>query len=153
MGYFKGKSRHQCSSLNQCNFITTWSLFVKFWQHKARLSLFLLHFSLSVNLEQLWHFEIVLEQSSWHVTNRSLIIKGYLYDGTLKPCISMMRGRIDLRFVLKWRSEVVLSFPNFLEASGNSPELWDKVNYPLSLIHIWRCRRYAVCRSRWSPYH
>ena len=26
--------------------------------------------------------------------------------------------------------------------------------YPdLSLIHIWRCRRYAVCRSRWSPYH
>ena len=23
----------------------------------------------------------------------------------------------------------------------------------LSLIHILRCRRYAVCRSRWSPYH
>ena len=29
-----------------------------------------------------------------------------------------------------------------------------KLGYPaLSLIHIWRCRRYAVCRSRWSPYH
>eukprot|EP00826_Nyctotherus_ovalis_P016884 TRINITY_DN14924_c0_g2_i2.p1 TRINITY_DN14924_c0_g2~~TRINITY_DN14924_c0_g2_i2.p1 ORF type:complete len:108 (+),score=26.47 TRINITY_DN14924_c0_g2_i2:53-376(+) len=27
-----------------------------------------------------------------------------------------------------------------------------KANY-LSLIHICRCRRYAVCRSRWSPYH
>ena len=25
--------------------------------------------------------------------------------------------------------------------------------FHLSLIHIWRCRRYAVCRSRWSPYH
>eukprot|EP00826_Nyctotherus_ovalis_P050612 TRINITY_DN6228_c0_g1_i15.p1 TRINITY_DN6228_c0_g1~~TRINITY_DN6228_c0_g1_i15.p1 ORF type:complete len:198 (+),score=14.63 TRINITY_DN6228_c0_g1_i15:5-598(+) len=25
--------------------------------------------------------------------------------------------------------------------------------FPLSLIHICRCRRYAVCRSRWSPYH
>ena len=25
--------------------------------------------------------------------------------------------------------------------------------YHLSLIHICRCRRYAVCRSRWSPYH
>eukprot|EP00969_Alexandrium_andersonii_P021434 937445-Alexandrium_andersonii.AAC.1 len=23
----------------------------------------------------------------------------------------------------------------------------------LSLIHIRRSRRYAVCRSRWSPYH
>eukprot|EP00826_Nyctotherus_ovalis_P037054 TRINITY_DN3352_c0_g1_i10.p1 TRINITY_DN3352_c0_g1~~TRINITY_DN3352_c0_g1_i10.p1 ORF type:complete len:216 (-),score=60.30 TRINITY_DN3352_c0_g1_i10:21-668(-) len=26
-------------------------------------------------------------------------------------------------------------------------------NISLSLIHICRCRRYAVCRSRWSPYH
>eukprot|EP00826_Nyctotherus_ovalis_P021670 TRINITY_DN17039_c0_g1_i2.p1 TRINITY_DN17039_c0_g1~~TRINITY_DN17039_c0_g1_i2.p1 ORF type:complete len:156 (-),score=39.55 TRINITY_DN17039_c0_g1_i2:14-481(-) len=26
-------------------------------------------------------------------------------------------------------------------------------NDNLSLIHICRCRRYAVCRSRWSPYH
>eukprot|EP00826_Nyctotherus_ovalis_P007620 TRINITY_DN11928_c0_g1_i2.p1 TRINITY_DN11928_c0_g1~~TRINITY_DN11928_c0_g1_i2.p1 ORF type:complete len:227 (+),score=75.42 TRINITY_DN11928_c0_g1_i2:581-1261(+) len=25
--------------------------------------------------------------------------------------------------------------------------------HSLSLIHICRCRRYAVCRSRWSPYH
>ena len=23
----------------------------------------------------------------------------------------------------------------------------------LSLIHIWRCRRFGLCRSRWSPYH
>ena len=23
----------------------------------------------------------------------------------------------------------------------------------LSLIHILRCRRYSLCRSRWSPYH
>ena len=23
----------------------------------------------------------------------------------------------------------------------------------LSLIHICRCRRYYLCRSRWSPYH
>ena len=25
--------------------------------------------------------------------------------------------------------------------------------YQLSLIHILRCRRYSLCRSRWSPYH
>ena len=25
--------------------------------------------------------------------------------------------------------------------------------YSLSLIHIWRCRRSTLCRSRWSPYH
>eukprot|EP00826_Nyctotherus_ovalis_P012304 TRINITY_DN13238_c0_g1_i1.p1 TRINITY_DN13238_c0_g1~~TRINITY_DN13238_c0_g1_i1.p1 ORF type:complete len:247 (-),score=57.15 TRINITY_DN13238_c0_g1_i1:8-748(-) len=27
------------------------------------------------------------------------------------------------------------------------------ITQELSLIHICRCRRYAVCRSRWSPYH
>ena len=26
-------------------------------------------------------------------------------------------------------------------------------NMALSLIHICRCRRYSLCRSRWSPYH
>ena len=25
--------------------------------------------------------------------------------------------------------------------------------HDLSLIHIWRCRRSTLCRSRWSPYH
>ena len=25
--------------------------------------------------------------------------------------------------------------------------------YILSLIHIWRCRRSTLCRSRWLPYH
>eukprot|EP00826_Nyctotherus_ovalis_P017157 TRINITY_DN1502_c0_g1_i4.p1 TRINITY_DN1502_c0_g1~~TRINITY_DN1502_c0_g1_i4.p1 ORF type:complete len:154 (-),score=20.85 TRINITY_DN1502_c0_g1_i4:24-485(-) len=29
----------------------------------------------------------------------------------------------------------------------------EKLEVSLSLIHICRCRRYAVCRSRWSPYH
>eukprot|EP00826_Nyctotherus_ovalis_P036902 TRINITY_DN3317_c0_g3_i1.p1 TRINITY_DN3317_c0_g3~~TRINITY_DN3317_c0_g3_i1.p1 ORF type:complete len:282 (-),score=105.60 TRINITY_DN3317_c0_g3_i1:22-867(-) len=29
----------------------------------------------------------------------------------------------------------------------------EKKRLELSLIHICRCRRYAVCRSRWSPYH
>ena len=27
------------------------------------------------------------------------------------------------------------------------------IHWDLSLIHIWRCRRYSLCRSRWSPYH
>ena len=29
----------------------------------------------------------------------------------------------------------------------------DPTQLDLSLIHIWRCRRYSLCRSRWSPYH
>ena len=29
---------------------------------------------------------------------------------------------------------------------------WNSISL-LSLIHIWRCRRSTLCRSRWSPYH
>ena len=36
---------------------------------------------------------------------------------------------------------------NLLKMGGNSPP------GGLSLIHIWRCRRSTLCRSRWSPYH
>ena len=38
-----------------------------------------------------------------------------------------------------------------------SPGAWRKeeprTGVTLSLIHIWRCRRSTLCRSRWSPYH
>ena len=40
--------------------------------------------------------------------------------------------------------------------SGGEPSPSDvpaSTNDNLSLIHIWRCRRYAVCRSRLSPDH
>ena len=30
---------------------------------------------------------------------------------------------------------------------------WHQSHEYLSLIHIWRCRRSTLCRSRWSPYH
>ena len=36
---------------------------------------------------------------------------------------------------------------------SSDPRLSTRCDPALSLIHIWRCRRYAVCRSRWSPYH
>ena len=44
---------------------------------------------------------------------------------------------------------------------GSHPATWARSfrsyrsyrSYRLSLIHIWRCRRSTLCRSRWSPYH
>ena len=33
------------------------------------------------------------------------------------------------------------------------PPSWFMDYITLSLIHIWRCRRSTLCRSRWSPYH
>ena len=40
----------------------------------------------------------------------------------------------------------------FLKTNFEQPAFKNSL-FGLSLIHIWRCRRYAVCRSRWSPYH
>ena len=43
------------------------------------------------------------------------------------------------------------------EMKTNSPtpksNIISFVSQGLSLIHIWRCRRSTLCRSRWSPYH
>eukprot|EP00826_Nyctotherus_ovalis_P042205 TRINITY_DN4317_c0_g2_i5.p1 TRINITY_DN4317_c0_g2~~TRINITY_DN4317_c0_g2_i5.p1 ORF type:complete len:105 (+),score=26.86 TRINITY_DN4317_c0_g2_i5:76-390(+) len=49
----------------------------------------------------------------------------------------------------------IQGLPNLkrLNASYNQIKRLSKEIYKLSLIHICRCRRYAVCRSRWSPYH
>eukprot|EP00826_Nyctotherus_ovalis_P009115 TRINITY_DN12390_c0_g1_i2.p1 TRINITY_DN12390_c0_g1~~TRINITY_DN12390_c0_g1_i2.p1 ORF type:complete len:268 (-),score=53.68 TRINITY_DN12390_c0_g1_i2:16-819(-) len=45
---------------------------------------------------------------------------------------------------MKAKGNLALGFPN---------EVQPDLDSMLSLIHICRCRRYAVCRSRWSPYH
>ena len=39
-----------------------------------------------------------------------------------------------------------------INLSLSDPEV-HSIPLTLSLIHIWRCRRYSLCRSRWSPYH
>ena len=39
-----------------------------------------------------------------------------------------------------------------LNMTSDWRKCWPRVN-DLSLIHIWRCRRSTLCRSRWSPYH
>eukprot|EP00826_Nyctotherus_ovalis_P022827 TRINITY_DN17627_c0_g1_i2.p1 TRINITY_DN17627_c0_g1~~TRINITY_DN17627_c0_g1_i2.p1 ORF type:complete len:296 (+),score=25.91 TRINITY_DN17627_c0_g1_i2:191-1078(+) len=51
------------------------------------------------------------------------------------------------------RNEVPIENPSNKE---DSKSVLSNLSYGfinLSLIHICRCRRYAVCRSRWSPYH
>ena len=42
-------------------------------------------------------------------------------------------------------------YPSLNEFWKGWPRLCSLLN--LSLIHIWRCRRSTLCRSRWSPYH
>ena len=53
-------------------------------------------------------------------------------------------GEAELeRFVRGWRRGAGSWFQRRGKHTGRN----------LSLIHIWRCRRSTLCRSRWSPYH
>ena len=54
-------------------------------------------------------------------------------------------------FLRKARFSLLSSYRNFFFFLKK--KIYYCATYVLSLIHIWRCRRYAVCRSRWSPYH
>eukprot|EP00826_Nyctotherus_ovalis_P051010 TRINITY_DN6333_c0_g1_i6.p1 TRINITY_DN6333_c0_g1~~TRINITY_DN6333_c0_g1_i6.p1 ORF type:complete len:145 (-),score=9.68 TRINITY_DN6333_c0_g1_i6:22-456(-) len=91
------------------------------------------------------------------------IIKGYRIQDTaleLDPPETMKVQRSS-RIVLMRSTEYTKSnlsciirwyfFGRF--ACVFNPHLVKFLSLDLSLIHICRCRRYAVCRSRWSPYH
>ena len=55
--------------------------------------------------------------------------------------------------ILVWKIHYVLFIIGLLiSCLEKSTKLLISVLW-LSLIHIWRCRRYSLCRSRWSPYH
>eukprot|EP00826_Nyctotherus_ovalis_P009114 TRINITY_DN12389_c0_g2_i2.p2 TRINITY_DN12389_c0_g2~~TRINITY_DN12389_c0_g2_i2.p2 ORF type:complete len:290 (-),score=125.37 TRINITY_DN12389_c0_g2_i2:16-885(-) len=74
------------------------------------------------------------------VVNRNVDEKGKTVKDTLKDCNYTRR--------IKHNKELM----NFdREDAKNLLSIIEKD--VLSLIHICRCRRYAVCRSRWSPYH
>eukprot|EP00826_Nyctotherus_ovalis_P020456 TRINITY_DN16424_c0_g1_i2.p2 TRINITY_DN16424_c0_g1~~TRINITY_DN16424_c0_g1_i2.p2 ORF type:complete len:192 (-),score=48.00 TRINITY_DN16424_c0_g1_i2:8-583(-) len=67
---------------------------------------------------------------------------------TKKGLLTETNGlNVKKRPELKCSSVLIVDLASTLQISKKS-------THPnLSLIHICRCRRYAVCRSRWSPYH
>eukprot|EP00826_Nyctotherus_ovalis_P042021 TRINITY_DN4285_c0_g1_i7.p1 TRINITY_DN4285_c0_g1~~TRINITY_DN4285_c0_g1_i7.p1 ORF type:complete len:204 (-),score=60.16 TRINITY_DN4285_c0_g1_i7:19-630(-) len=74
------------------------------------------------------------------ITPKSLLLK--------EQYLTLLNEKADPRVCndIEQDSKRTFSFiPKFLESQ--------KIRLYLSLIHICRCRRYAVCRSRWSPYH
>ena len=51
-----------------------------------------------------------------------------------------------------WKHIPVLILHNCHQRQGKV-QVYKQCVQNLSLIHIWRCRRSTLCRSRWSPYH
>eukprot|EP00826_Nyctotherus_ovalis_P022920 TRINITY_DN17677_c0_g1_i4.p1 TRINITY_DN17677_c0_g1~~TRINITY_DN17677_c0_g1_i4.p1 ORF type:complete len:234 (-),score=31.17 TRINITY_DN17677_c0_g1_i4:20-721(-) len=84
-----------------------------------------------------------------------------LFPNTSKPVTKNKRKRCENGFEVKGRElysrlyvDLELLIPKErkrIKMEDETVEAADAMK--LSLIHICRCRRYAVCRSRWSPYH
>eukprot|EP00826_Nyctotherus_ovalis_P029027 TRINITY_DN22891_c0_g1_i1.p1 TRINITY_DN22891_c0_g1~~TRINITY_DN22891_c0_g1_i1.p1 ORF type:complete len:137 (+),score=2.17 TRINITY_DN22891_c0_g1_i1:215-625(+) len=69
-------------------------------------------------------------------------IQSYLENYMGASAFTQTMRSLNRRYLSNLKSTFLL-----LDSSNFCSELM------LSLIHICRCRRYAVCRSRWSPYH
>ena len=66
----------------------------------------------------------------------------------------LFRRKCFQRPSLSWpQNPTVIALLVFWKATKNSEKQQKAPEKQLSLIHIWRCRRYSLCRSRWSPYH
>ena len=82
----------------------------------------------------------------------------FLTHTSYSPAHFFVHGRVvfsKLNFFNALRIQLLLTL-SFCLCKFVSIYLWSNwsffVKY-LSLIHIWRCRRSTLCRSRWSPYH
>eukprot|EP00826_Nyctotherus_ovalis_P018432 TRINITY_DN15520_c0_g2_i1.p2 TRINITY_DN15520_c0_g2~~TRINITY_DN15520_c0_g2_i1.p2 ORF type:complete len:104 (-),score=23.67 TRINITY_DN15520_c0_g2_i1:14-325(-) len=95
------------------------------------------------------HLLIKLKEASHK--KESEIVENILEDhrAALESAYSYIKSKLA-RKVQKFMKNPSL---NKLQTSLAIRSMLDSMGYGLSLIHICRCRRYAVCRSRWSPYH
>ena len=127
------------------------------------LALVILSFSV-LDLFSLWHtFTLVALDCLWTVS----FIGTYSSRGS----VSIL---MDLSFFRNFSLHTPLLFQLLESKIPHMGPVWKKAVWPfsffvkpgsvpvllslqqvviLSLIHIWRCRRSTLCRSRWSPYH
>ena len=127
------------------------------WMHSKDISLV---FQLDMIVQCFWRKLKLLDLMIWgstpilsYVAALTLLITQWALLSHA-PCVLML-------FRLEWlRMEVAASHQPPAQLLMNLATFWTcimMVNMStillLSLIHIWRCRRSTLCRSRWSPYH
>ena len=78
----------------------------------------------------------------------------FLALGSTRPTLNMIKRTDCKYFAVSISPQNTLDwlFFSYLFRNIFSWKLTAHI-FPLSLIHIWRCRRLVECRSRWSPYH
>ena len=84
----------------------------------------------------------------WIISDSSIWpeAKSALYPKPLKNCTIVRRRS-------RWSAHTRWKIGHKKCAKFHSSKNGQLACQKLSLIHIWRCRRSTLCRSRWSPYH
>ena len=91
------------------------------------------------------HFMVSLRQHCTTEGEVSHYLKWHLNKCWLAGTVSRMLQPVSVFLTSVWpllSAKFLLTLIHFTVKQFN-----------LSLIHIWRCRRSTLCRSRWSPYH
>ena len=99
--------------------------------------------------------DVVLEKCGWRQTKQRVVLLKSIFDGKDKH-FSINQMNETLKDNRSYFSLTTLyENLNTLVDKGYLKQIVvDKQSfYDLSLIHICRCRRSTLCRSRWSPYH
>eukprot|EP00826_Nyctotherus_ovalis_P056555 TRINITY_DN7661_c0_g1_i4.p1 TRINITY_DN7661_c0_g1~~TRINITY_DN7661_c0_g1_i4.p1 ORF type:complete len:321 (+),score=47.11 TRINITY_DN7661_c0_g1_i4:35-997(+) len=121
-------------------------------------------------LEDLQRYEIwKKENMEQHFIEKEQREKATYRECTFKPKINSKKVECEtseitrLRKMRSLENEEFTFHPKVAKAPKSRKKLQEYLSTSpyerlskqliLSLIHICRCRRYAVCRSRWSPYH
>ena len=69
-------------------------------------------------------------------------------------CIAYMQGELNISSIHRFMLSVLYILRSLISLVYVVHVCRGNLTSPsLSLIHIWRCRRSTLCRSRWSPYH
>eukprot|EP00826_Nyctotherus_ovalis_P003334 TRINITY_DN10678_c0_g1_i10.p4 TRINITY_DN10678_c0_g1~~TRINITY_DN10678_c0_g1_i10.p4 ORF type:complete len:177 (-),score=63.25 TRINITY_DN10678_c0_g1_i10:39-569(-) len=83
-------------------------------------------------------------------TNPEILLYWYTLNIPERVKNEVLRGGISKYLEQYGREKYIKPVYKLLATHDNG---YARDLFELSLIHICRCRRYAVCRSRWSPYH
>ena len=137
--------------------------------HCQRLVIFLLHnfmvtFCRDPTLSYLKDWALCMDNMNVPSEHGHYLVQWgtrFLNDGMCRPKSSFQNRTLTVQLLISEKGTLTVHFWEHFRPLQCSmtvflllpklPTPWD-VN-GLSLIHIWRCRRYPLCRSRWSPYH
>ena len=137
--------------VDTCN-ITLIALNLLRWRELWELTIYIFYCFKTTNIQFIWiYFFIIFLLSSIHVFSLLFVLfTEIIAIRFIQICLLQFRVCQTIGLDSEDKFDAVFGC---LFNCTNDYTIDSRGDVGLSLIHIWRCRRYSLCRSRWSPYH